>query len=247
MLRKTILTLGTAVLLGAAGLAYAADLPLKARSMAPAPSWSWTGFYVGVNAGFGGDRTDYPFRAPTLGVAGSADLTSSGGLAGGQVGYNWQWVPGWVFGVEGDIDWANIESKLSAVATGPGVAVTFSAGTEVNWFATVRGRVGYTGWFDNRMMVYGTGGVAFGNTTTRLNAAGLGAAFAFSHDNDKSGWTAGAGVEFAFAPNLSWKTEYLYVDLGRDNVFTGAVGGVPFNIAEDTKFHLVRAGLNYRF
>ncbi len=245
MLRKTILAFGTAALFGAAGLANAADLPVKARSMAPAPAWSWTGFYVGVNAGFGGDETRYPFTAAA--VAGDARLTSSGGLAGGQVGYNWQWVPGWVVGVEGDIDWANIESKVSVAANAPGVAVALSAGTEVNWFATVRGRVGYTGWFDNRMMVYGTGGVAFGNTTTRLNAAGLGAAFAFSHDNDKSGWTAGAGVEFAFAPNLTWKTEYLYVDLGRDNVFTGAVAGVPFSIAEDTRFHLVRAGLNYKF
>jgi outer membrane immunogenic protein len=97
------------------------------------------------------------------------------------------------------------------------------------------------------MMAYATGGWAFGNTTTRLNAVAPGAAFAFSRENDKSGWTAGAGVEFAFTHNLTWKTEYLYVDLGRDNVFSGAIVGVPFNIAEDTRFHVVRAGLNWKF
>ena len=114
--------------------------------MAPAPAWSWTGFYVGINAGFGGDHTSYPFNAPTLGATSNAQLSSSGGLAGGQVGYNWQWTPNWVFGVEADIDWANIESKLAATAAVPGAAVSASAGTEVNWFGTVRGRVGYTGW-----------------------------------------------------------------------------------------------------
>jgi len=240
MLRKTLLSIAIASS-GLAGtqMASAADLPVKAQPMVTAaPAWSWTGFYVGVNGGFGGDKTTHSFSS-TFGLSGDRSITSSGFLAGGQVGYNWQFT-NWVLGVEADIDWSNIESKLTVDASIPGGTLSVSTGTELNWFGTVRGRLGFVPW--ERALIYGTGGWAFANTTTHFNLAVGGLSVNSKQDNDKSGWTAGAGFEYAVLPNVSFKTEYLYIDLGTDRV-----GALPLQVEEHTKFHVVRAGLNWRF
>jgi outer membrane immunogenic protein len=246
MLSKSLLVVVTmAAALAGTQLAGAADLPVKAPPMV-APAWSWSGWYVGINGGFGGNETTYPFSAPTLGTTGQGSLTSSGFFAGGQVGYNWQWSQNWLFGIEADLQWANIEAKLAANAATPVGGLTFSAGTEVNWFGTVRGRIGYIPW--DRTLIYGTGGFAYGNTTTRLNVSAPGLAVGFSQDNSQTGWTAGAGLEIAVLPNVSFKTEYLYVDLGKATVFNGVAFGVlPLTVSENTTFHTVKAGLNWRF
>lgn len=246
MFSKSLLVVVTmAAALAGTQLAGAADLPVKAPPMV-APAWNWSGWYVGINGGFGGNETKYPFSAPTLGTTGEGSLTSSGFFAGGQVGYNWQWSSNWVFGIEADLQWANIEAKLAATAATPVGGLSLSAGTEVNWFGTVRGRIGYIPW--DRTLVYATGGFAYGNTTTRLNVGAPGVAVAFSQDNTQTGWTAGAGFEIAVLPNVSFKTEYLYVDLGQATAFNGVAFGVlPLTVSENTTFHTVKAGLNWRF
>jgi outer membrane immunogenic protein len=223
--------------------ASAADIPARMPYKAPAvvaPVFSWTGFYVGINGGYGGNEYKYPFQAPIVSSSGEATLNSSGFLAGGQMGYNWQ-AGSWVFGVEADIQWSNIKGELDASANTPLGALALSAGSELEWFGTVRGRLGYT-W--DRLMVYGTGGFAYGSVNSYLNANGgrLGS-FAYSTDSNKTGWTAGAGFEYAVTPSVSLKTEYLYLDLGEDPVYSSA----PFSISEKTTVHLVRAGLNWRF
>jgi outer membrane immunogenic protein len=237
-----------ALVLGIVQSASAADLPVRGPAMVTsAPIWSWTGFYIGINGGFGGNKTEYPFSLGGL-ASGTGSVTSSGGLAGGQIGYNWEWTPGWVFGIETDIQWSNIESEVAATAVTLVGAASLNAGTELDWFGTVRGRLGYSPWA--RTLLYGTGGWAYGKTTTRLNVS-IPGIFSdnSSHDVDRSGWTAGAGFEYAFLPNVTFKTEYLYVDLGTENVFTGNVfgGAVPFTIDDKTTFHLVRAGVNWKF
>ena len=196
--------------------AAAADLAVKAPPIA-VPLFTWTGFYIGANAGVGGDRIDYPFTA--LGVAGGFDVTSFGGFAGGQIGYNYQFAGGWVLGVEADAQWSNIRSEVTANVAG-GLAA-LNAGTEVQWFGTVRGRLGY-GW--DRVLLYATGGYAYGQEDTFLNVA-PGGVLNFSRGAELSGWTVGGGVEYAVTNNLSFKTEYLYFQFDRNNVFTAA--GAP--------------------
>jgi len=199
--------------------------------------WNWTGFYIGAHAGYGGDKYEYPLSALGL-VAGDLSLTSSGGFAGGQIGYNWQAMGSpWVFGIEADIAWAAIKGELTA-NIGP---ITFNAGSELEWFGTLRGRIGYS-W--DRFMLYGTGGLAYGSVNSSLGAGlgGLGG-LGLNFSTDKLGWTAGGGFEYGLSRNWSVKTEYLYLDLGKDSIFASPL----FSISEQTTVHTIKAGINYRF
>ncbi|MCQ4190607.1 outer membrane protein [Methylocystis suflitae] len=168
--------------------AQAADLPSHKSSPPPyliAPPPLWTGFYVGANLGGG---------VPNRGAGGV--------IGGGQLGYNHQFSPLFVAGLETDIQGSSMSG--------------------VHWFGTVRARLGTT-IVSPKLLVYGTGGFAYGGSS------GAGA-----------GWTAGGGVEWAFAPKWSAKVEYLYVRLSQNEDFGPRRHG-------DQGFHVVRAGLNYRF
>jgi len=215
-------------ILAAASAAVAADLPRPAQMPVKAPAYvlppvyNWTGLYIGVNGGgaFGRSRFDFPG-----GLSNGLDV--SGGLIGGTIGYNYQTGP-WVFGLEGDIGWADINGSASCLG---GI---LSCQTRNDWLGTARGRVGYA--FD-RFLPYLTGGAAFGNI--KAGAAGFG-----SVDTGKTGWTLGGGIEYGLAPNWTAKIEYLYVDLG--SVDCGIACGVaPTSNAFTTS--VVRAGINYRF
>ena len=137
-MKRTLVSLAAvgAIVLGVS-TAHAADLapmPMYKAPMPPPPAYSWTGFYVGANGGFGGNKFDYPV---TVGPAsGTASLNSSGFFGGGQVGYNWQLSPLWVVGFETDFDGADIEGKATASTAFGGA----SAGSTIDWFGTVRGR-----------------------------------------------------------------------------------------------------------
>jgi opacity protein-like surface antigen len=139
-------------------------------------------------------------------VAGTSNLNSSGFFGGGQIGYNWQFAPAWVAGVEADIDDADIQGIASTSASG----LSSSIGTRLDWFGTVRGRVGYL--VTPTALFYGTGGWAYGRTTSSasISAGGLGAGASVGN-TQTGGWTAGAGLEYAFNPRVSFKTEYLFV------------------------------------
>ena len=216
---KKFLFAGTTVLAIVGGLAtaQAADLPRRpAPVQAPAyvePPFSWTGAYVGLNGGLGWGRSSFSSPFP-------AAFDTTGGLDGGTLGYNWQ-DGRIVFGIEGDIDWANIRGSAACAGT--------VCSTRNDWLGTVRGRLGYD---LGRFMPYITGGLAAGNI--RSNIAGVG-----TSDTTKAGWTVGGGIEAAFARNWSAKLEYLYVDFGRG----GAIAGSSARATEN----VVRAGLNYRF
>jgi outer membrane immunogenic protein len=205
MRRVLLASIGlTALLIGSAS---AADLPRQQQMVTKAPVYvaqvyNWTGLYVGINGGY-------------------AFSDASGGLIGGTLGYNWQ-NGNLVFGVEGDLNWTNLNTDS-----------TF-ASVSNSWLGTARARVGVA---MDRFMPYLTAGAAFGNVDI---AAAPG--FAGSEDT-KLGWTAGAGVEFALGGNWTAKAEYLYVDLG--NASCGA--GCPANTDTSLTSNIVRAGLNYRF
>lgn len=229
-----------AIALGASS-AHAADLgqaPMyKAPPMMP-PAYSWTGFYIGANGGFGGNKFDYPATVGPL--SGTASLNSSGFFGGGQIGYNWQLSPLWVIGVETDIDAADIEGKATESTAFGGA----SAGSKIDYFGTVRGRAGAL--ITPNTLLYATGGWAYGHTTTSASAALLGVGAATSIGANQSGWTVGGGLEYAFNSWLSFKTEYLYVDLGTATLVSGTAAGIPFSLGEKATAHTVKAGINVK-
>ena len=203
--------------------AVAADLPPREMpAKAPvvfAPAFSWTGFYLGINGGYGWGDSDWD------GLLSSTDI--SGGLIGATVGYNWQTGP-LVFGLEGDIAWSDMRGNLT------NAFCPFGCETRNTWLGTARARLGYAA---GRFMPYVTGGAAFGEI--EVNPVG------FSGASDTSvGWTVGAGLEATIAGNWTAKVEYLYVDLG--SVSCGALAcGLPTNV--DVRTNVVRAGVNFRF
>jgi outer membrane immunogenic protein len=245
--------------------ATAADMRMPVKAPPPvAAIFNWTGFYIGVNGGgaFGTnhdavivERTNagaLVVGAPWTGAGNFGSNEITGGFGGGQIGYNWQ-APGsnWVWGIETDFQGASI--KDSTIATLPYIgAATVAAGAanKVEWFGTLRGRVGLA--FD-RVLLYATGGLAYGNSKSAITFVdSLGFAAAASDDSTRVGWVAGAGVEWAFAPNWSVKGEYQYIDLGRRTISAREFLGVTptiFNVSTDvrTDFHTGRIGVNYRF
>ncbi|MDG4877509.1 porin family protein [Mesorhizobium sp. WSM4935] len=212
------LLLATALVL-ASGTAYAADVLQEAPVAA---SFDWTGAYIGVNAG-GGFGT---FKHTATGTPTSIDVSSSGFLGGVQAGYNWQ-SGQVVYGVETDFQGADIKGDLSFPIT--------LLKTKVDWFGTLRARIGYTP--VDRFMIYGTGGLAYGHFKTDIGVP------AVSGSKTKAGWTIGAGAEYAINTNWTIKSEYLYTDLGKADVIT--VG--PDTLTDKIAFHTVRIGLNYKF
>ncbi len=154
----------------------------------------------------------------------------TGFIGGGQIGYNWQ-INSFVLGVEGDIQYS--AQKRTETATVLGVTVTGEE--KIPWFGTARGRVGYA--FDN-FLLYATGGAAWTNFKASVSALGL----TVSSETTKTGWTAGAGVEWMFMPRWSVKAEYLYIDAGTTTL---TVAGV--SASGKLKDNVARLGVNYHF
>ncbi len=197
-----------------------------------APVATWTGFYAGVNGGYAFDaRKEH------------GGLQDEGGFGGGQIGYNWQGIlhPHLVFGVEADIQGTGIDNKgVTTIFDG----VPANHEISVDYFGTVRGRIGYA---TGPLLVYGTGGFAYGNVNNQFHVVANNNVF--SSDSVQTGFAAGGGVEYKFSPAWSLKAEYQYIDLGHsDPVLTaGSVQrpGVPKT--GDVQLNTVRVGLNYHF
>lgn len=225
--------------------AFAADLP---RAVAPpayrapvaVPVFSWTGCYIGGNAGghFGRDEVTTSATAGGTTTA-LSDNDRSGFIGGGQIGCNMQ-SGMFVGGIEGDIQWLSGNTTVTSTTAVPGS--TLSSELRGSWLGTVRGRAGVA--FD-RVWLYGTGGVAFGNVRT-IDTITTGLfSTAVTTDSTRTGWTAGAGIEFALSFNWTAKAEYLYVDLGDFTSGALTAGGRVVNHSYTT--HIGRVGLNYKF
>jgi outer membrane immunogenic protein len=258
MNRKTLSAslLGALAAVGFASAASAADLPRKSVAPAPfaqpLPAFTWTGFYVGLNAGYAFDTgksqlTGSPALLGTgLAPIGSAKTLGDGFMVGGTIGYNYQINPNFVAGLEADLSYTDLgKSVVGGVAP-----LTATLSQDMTYFGTVRGRLGVT--FD-RFMVYGTGGLAFGDSKSTTTIAIPGSFWTGSKSDTRFGWTLGAGVEYAFTSNWSAKVEYLYYDLGKQNYAAplvagpGAGAGVFGQTKAENRGNIVRAGLNYRF
>jgi outer membrane immunogenic protein len=213
----------------------AADLAARPYTKAPvaAAVYNWTGFYLGANAGYGWGRSDE--RATVFGTQANFDI--SGGLAGGQVGYNWQ-AGGFVFGVEADGDWADIDGATRC----PNPA--FSCTAKVRDLASFRGRVG---WANGPVLLYATGGFGYANVrySTLTVAGGLPAPGVTGvYTADRWGYAIGTGLEYGFAQNWSAKVEYMHY--GFDDI-TSPAGTLGVPIALGLRVDTVKAGVNYRF
>ncbi len=191
--------------------------------------YNWSGFYVGVNGGYGWGDTNHYFTATSL-SAGDWDV--NGGLVGGTLGYNWQpFGSNWLLGVEADAAWSGIDGDGDRTGCNTGDCFT-----DMRAFGTARARVGAA--FDNSL-IFVTAGGAFANVD---------AGILNSNDNDSDnrfGWTVGAGFEYGFTNNWSAKAEYLYADFGDDVNYT--IGGSVNPTEVDLTTNIVRVGLNYRF
>jgi outer membrane immunogenic protein len=259
MLRRTLMA--SAGVMALAGAALAADLPYRAPPpvyLPPPPVFTWTGLYIGINAGgaVGSTTLDsVPLPQPAFGALPfSQRFSSSGFIGGGQIGYNFQTGP-YVLGIETDFQGSTIKqtSTLQGLPDGAGVIVPTAnnVGSErLDWFGTVRGRVGLT-W--NSTLIYGTGGLIYGDVkSSSLTTFTPLPQFTYfgSASNVRAGWTVGGGIEYAFNPNWSVKAEGLYFNLGSQNyVAFPLAANPPFNVAHKATLTggLGRIGLNYKF
>lgn len=182
-----------------------------------APTWS--GFYIGVNGGYGWTANDGP-------------LVPEGGFGGGQIGYNWQGLFGyspWVIGIEADLQGAGISDSAS-----DGIV---SVENSLNWFGTVRGRIGYAA---GPALIYATGGFAYGEVQAKGSLLGL----AFDVSETQTGYVVGGGVEYKVNPAWSVKAEYQYINLDASDLNgAGPLNGSIFS--DRSEVNTFRVGLNY--
>ena len=229
--------------------AFSADMAVKAPP--PAPVYSWTGFYVGGNAGYAwqdppvtftpNDTVSYGVTCSLAGFTGggcppATAFNTGGALAGVQAGYNLQVNPTILIGVEADFDWSQIRGTGYSNFGLDFSPATFHASENVTYFGTVRGRLGYLPL--DRVLLFVTGGLAYGHVEENVgldggsggvgyggygyNCSGGPNCFIGSSSHNGLGWTAGAGFEYALWRNLKFKAEYLFVNLG---------GGQAVNVA----------------
>lgn len=256
----------------------AADLAARPYTKAPpiAPIATWSGFYVGGNLGWGWARTDYtatsdgtsggvPFAVTTAGsITGAPPRRDSNGfLGGGQFGFNYEFAPQWVAGLEVDADASDIAGSNISCSFVAGVKTGCSnSDSKIDSFGTLRGRFGYA--IDN-VLLYGTGGFAWAhsksNSTPFCSGAGCPGVSAFpvvantvTTSGTFYGWTAGAGAEWRFLPNWSLRGEYLHLQfdhIGTTGSGTETIGGTPvvytFHASSNIGVDVVRVGVNYMF
>ncbi len=224
-----------------AGAANAADMPLKAMPMkAPPPvSYDWNGFYLGGYYGtaIGNQKGSTPTTAPGS-HSGVTNVNQLGATIGLTAGYNWQFDPHWLVGLEGDFGWMALDRTNLEFDD-----ITL-VGLKTDWYATARARGGYV---TGPSLLYLTAGGAFVHTRDEFGGDTRTVGSTLSSFTTAS-WTAGGGIETKLSRNWSSKTEYLFIDGGGTHSFIAnprGVANVPSSF--DQNFHVIKAGLNYRF
>jgi opacity protein-like surface antigen len=215
---------------GAADLSrrYTKEPPLPLPVMQPL--YNWTGFYVGAN--FGG-----AFSTESVSNIGSINTDPSGVLGGVQLGYNYQFAPNLLLGIEGELDWTSASGSTNF----GNVATAGSLTSNHNWYDTLDGRLGYV---MGPWLFYVKGGFAWMNADYTLTTAGA-IVGGGSSNITRTGWNVGAGAEYMIAPQWTAKAEYTYLDFGTDTVGfpVAAFGGANVN----TQVHEFKVGLNYHW
>jgi outer membrane immunogenic protein len=236
--------LSSVALLGLTAGAVAADLPSRyapAPVVAAVPVFTWTGFYVGAQAGYawGEDSPRLYFNGENVTsalIGQDTDFDTDGFVGGVHAGYNVQF-GSIVAGVEADIEAAGIEGDRTYTVLG--TADTVSASSDINFQGSLRARLGVA--FD-RALIYATGGVAFANIENTYSAFGVSRSF----DDMQWGWTIGAGVEYAITNNLTARAEYRYTQYDNFNTRTDFIAANA-SVQQEPEFHTVRVGVSYKF
>jgi outer membrane immunogenic protein len=239
------------LLLAVAPLGLALGAPALGADMSVGPPlykapaynpYSWTGWYVGVNAGYGvgQNQGNLGFNPGPAGTE-TFNAATGGGFGGGQLGYNYQ-INSVVVGLETDIQGGEISDTRTCLL-GCVAGATGLIDQKLKWFGTTRARLG---WASGPVLTYVTIGAAYGDTETGVTSTGFGTTAATITSSTKSGWTWGTGVEAALGGNWTAKAEYLYIDLGTASASTVTPA---FATTFSTKYQeqIFRAGVNYRF
>lgn len=233
------------VALSLSGAANAADLsaaPAYKTAPLAAPVWTWTGAYLGINAGGGVARnstTQTITPNPTSNPFAMYNSSPAGFVGGGQLGYNYQFAPNWVVGLEVDLQGSTQkESNCTLVCE-------FTTTQKLDWLGTARGRLGYT---NGDWMYFVTGGGAWAGIKQDFAYVPVGpvSGAATVSSRTASGWTLGGGVENHLSGNWSAKVEYLYVDLGSISDTITIPGPSIVTTSSAIRDHVIRAGVNYK-
>jgi outer membrane immunogenic protein len=243
--------------------AAAADMPVPYGKVPPPPEFSWTGLYIGGNAGWMQlEDNGYPFcldptgamQGPGCDIIPGGQMGGNGFFGGGQVGYNWQ-ASRLVLGIEADLQGTSLKASENIagpfaivspfpLTTGPG---SFAATESVTWFGTLRGRFGVA--FD-RLLIYMTGGLAMGGVDVTQAHNFSTVQYPSNTSRVLNGWTFGGGVEWAFLDRWSVKAEGGYYDLGTIQTSSAAVPAVPASFVLgktfETRGAFARAGVNFK-
>lgn len=220
----------------------------------PVPSFVWSGFYVGVNAGYAksgkGNRTDLTLAASGVELGASGEMEPKGAFGGFTAGYNKQF-GNWVLGVEADLQAAGLDDKVNGFHdAAPGFPFTSRASTQTEWFGTLRARFGYA---KERALFYVTGGLAFADTDYSLTASNPTFGTVTITDSDvREGYVLGAGAEYMLNQNWTMKFEYQYLNfsdnlLFNQSTFNGEATGTFYKTDAELDFHTLRVGVNRKF
>jgi outer membrane immunogenic protein len=243
------LLLGTIGLVALAAPAFAADLPqrpepVKAPAVVMPYLYDWTGFYIGANGGYGGNRACWG----NINIAGTLFPTEGcntkwGGMVGGQVGYRWQF-GGVVFGLEAEYDWANMRATVPSQLAAAYGYTNWTDNSKVSGVGLFTGQVGYA-W--NAALLYVKGGFALANNQAWIANAGGGSVVSAS--STRLGGTVGVGFEYGFTPNWSARIEYDYLFMGNSNNSFSGVGANAAAVANtiSQNISMVTVGVNYKF
>ncbi len=221
--------IAAAVLYGAS--AFAADMPQKAPvyKAPPMPQWNWTGLYAGVYAGVGLHRSHG--LDPTGAAAGEIDYLGTGFTGGGTVGYNWQFDPHWVAGIEGDIGWLGLSHESVQYNDG------FNTNSKTSWIGTLRGRFGYS---TGPTLAYITGGAAW----VHFDDQAVNPPNVPESNKTRLGFAVGSGIETRLGGNWTFKSESLYVDVGSGDLLPIGFAGLE---VDKHQYLMQRFGVNYLF
>jgi outer membrane immunogenic protein len=242
---RNFLSCTAIVVLTATSQVFAADLPMKAPIAAPIP-FTWTGCHIGAHLGgvISDDRT-------TSALGATVGFSSAGFIGGGQIGCDYQFASNWVIGFEGQAAWTSLKNTHDAsvrnLVTGATAPSQFTLRND--FLASATARLGYS--FVDHWLFYVRGGAAW--THERVDDAFIAPALLIAVDPsataNRTGWTVGAGTEWAFAPNWSANVEYNFYDFGNGGLTLAQSGNgvtVSINSLKDT-IHAVTAGVNYHF
>jgi outer membrane immunogenic protein len=251
-MKKLLLASVTLIVVSAPVLA--ADMPVKYKAPPPVAIFSWTGCYIGVNAGGKWGRFDDNWAASSnfsgpefISASGTHTSDGSGFIGGGQIGCNYQ-TGVLVWGIEGDFNGTSFKGSRDLATANLGFAQIYHSDYSERWLSTVRGRIGFAA---DRWMAYVTGGLAVASIESNDSVffASSGSTFSGSSSEVTTGYAVGGGIEGAIWDSWSVKAEYLYVNIKSPdvNLTSPAFPAFVISTTHRVKENIFRVGLNYRF